>query len=63
MAEDAAKKKAINDWINRPYSDYQKFSEKQRRLFEAFNAFVTERGGWVTSPPGAKAGPLRGSAA
>ncbi|MGO8923928.1 MAG: hypothetical protein ACLQF4_13450 [Xanthobacteraceae bacterium] len=28
--------------------------EKQRRLFQIFTTYVTERGGWVTSPPGDK---------
>jgi hypothetical protein len=54
MAEDARKRKQITDWINRPYSDYQKHSEKQKRLFQIFTAYVTERGGWITSPPGQK---------
>jgi hypothetical protein len=36
------------------YSDYQKYSEKQRKLFEIFNAYITERGGWVTSAPNQK---------
>jgi hypothetical protein len=54
MADDAAKKKAITDWINRPYSDYQKYSEKQRKLFEIFNAYITEHGGWVSSAPNQK---------
>jgi hypothetical protein len=54
MAEDAAKKKAISDWINRPYTAYVAHAEKQRRLFQIFSAYVTDRGGWVTSAPGQK---------
>jgi hypothetical protein len=54
MAETAAKKKAISDWINRPYTAYVAHAEKQRKLFEVFRAFVTDHGGWVTSAPGQK---------
>ncbi len=28
--------------------------EKRRELFEAFNKFVSEQGGWIVSSPGAK---------
>jgi hypothetical protein len=53
MADDAAKRKQ-GDWLSRPYTDYQKYSEKQKRLFQIFSAYVTERGGWITSTPGQK---------
>jgi hypothetical protein len=51
---DAPTKKQINDWINKPYAAYQAHTEKQKKLFDAFNAFVTQNGGWVVSPPGNK---------
>jgi hypothetical protein len=54
MVEDAAKKKAVSDWISKPYAAYQAHAEKQRRLLQIFTAYVTEHGGWVTSPPGQK---------
>jgi hypothetical protein len=34
MADDAAKKKAISDWINRPYAAYTAHVEKQCRFFK-----------------------------
>jgi hypothetical protein len=53
MADDAGKRKQ-GDWLSRPYGDYQKHSEKQKRLFHFFCDYVTEHGGWVTSAPGQK---------
>jgi hypothetical protein len=54
MAEDAASRKETNDWLRKPFVAYQAYAEKQRRLFQIFSAFVTERGGWITSPPDEK---------
>jgi len=54
MADEAAKRKAASDWIKKPYAAYQAYAAKQKKLFEALNAFVTERGGWIISPPGDK---------
>jgi hypothetical protein len=54
MADEAAKKKAVSDWINRPYTAYVAHAEKQRKLLQIFSAWVTARGGWIVSPPGAK---------
>jgi hypothetical protein len=49
---DAPTKKQISDWINRRYAAYTAHVEKQRKLFEALNAYVSEQGGWIISPPG-----------
>jgi hypothetical protein len=55
MADDAAKRKQISDWINKPYSAYQAHAEKQKRLFAAFNEFVSKHdGAFVVSAPGSK---------
>jgi hypothetical protein len=54
MADDAAKRKAATDWINKPYAAYTSHVEKHRRLFVAFNEFVTREGGAIVSPPGDK---------
>jgi hypothetical protein len=54
MPDDAPSRKAVNDWINRPFAAYSAHVEKQRRLFAAFNDFVSEHGAWVVSPPGDK---------
>jgi hypothetical protein len=54
MADEAAKRKTVTDWINRPYAVYAAHVEKQRKLFEAMNAFIAQEGGWVISPPGEK---------
>jgi hypothetical protein len=54
MADDASTKKQINEWLRKPFVAYQAHVEKQRRLFQMFNAYITERGGWVTSPPNQK---------
>jgi hypothetical protein len=51
MADDAAKRKQ-NEWLKRPYLDYQKYSERQKKLFEALNAAVMANDSWVISPPG-----------
>jgi hypothetical protein len=51
---DAPTKKQINDWINKPYAAYQAHAEKQKKLFDAFNTFVAQNGGWVVSVPGSK---------
>jgi hypothetical protein len=57
MADEAQKRKAVAEkinWLNRPYAAYTAHVEKQRKLFDALNAFVSEQGGWVVSPPGDK---------
>jgi hypothetical protein len=54
MADEAQKRKAVTDWINKPYAAYTAHVEKQRKVFEALNACVTAQGGWVVSPPGNK---------
>jgi hypothetical protein len=54
MADDASTKKQINEWLRKPFVAYQAHVEKQGRLFQMFNAYITERGGWVTSPPNQK---------
>jgi hypothetical protein len=57
MADEAQKRKAVAEkinWLNRPYAAYTAHVEKQRKLFEAANAYITQEGGWVVSPPGDK---------
>jgi hypothetical protein len=59
MAGDAPKRKAmsdkaITDWLSKPYPSCTAHVEKHRRLFVAFNEFVTREGGAVVSPPGDK---------
>jgi hypothetical protein len=48
---DAPTKKQI-DWTRRSFADHQKYSERQKKLFEALNAVVMANGSWVISPPG-----------
>jgi hypothetical protein len=57
MADEVQKRKAVaektgTNWLSKPYTAYTAHVEKQRKLFEALNAFVSEQGGWVVSPPG-----------
>ena len=52
-------KKTKGDWISwktRPY-DSSRSNEANRRteLWSAFNDFVRENRGWITSPPGSRA--------
>jgi hypothetical protein len=59
MADEVTKRKAVaektvSNWRSKPYTAYTAPVEKQRRLFEALNAFVAQQGGWVVSAPGNK---------
>ncbi len=58
---DATKPKAVSDWINKPYAAYVAATEKRRELFDAFNKFVTEQGGWGCIATGRKAHSHRGT--
>jgi hypothetical protein len=56
MADEPGRKRALIDWLENRSAATPPAAhiEKQRRLFEAFCALVTQEGGRVVSPPGQK---------
>jgi hypothetical protein len=45
---------SISNWLNKPRQEKTDLVKQRTELWDAVNAFVTQQGGWVTSPPGTK---------
>jgi hypothetical protein len=61
MANEVQKRKAVaeqtaTNWLSKPYTAYTAHVEKQRRLFEALNAFVGANNSWIIQPAWRSAG-------
>ena len=55
MADAPAKKKiAFDHWANQRQGKTDHLLEQRTKLWEALNAFISQQGGWVVSPPGSK---------
>ena len=48
------KPKTISDWLNRPRSERTDLVKQRTEHWDALNAFISQQGGWVVSPPGTK---------